>query len=100
MTTVSDDSLETTVRELGYTNVRQFARLQVMNLLNRRVREQETIIQTFEQKYHTDWNTFSARAETVSTGIVSREDDEMAWEAALTYLLHLRQRLQRLQEMP
>jgi hypothetical protein len=86
------------VRELGYTDVRQFARVQAMNLLNRRVREQEILVQSFEQKYGADWHTFSARTESASAGIIEREDDEMAWEAALTYLIHLRQRLQLLQE--
>lgn len=96
----SNDIVETTVRELGYADVRQFARLQVMNLLNRRVREQEAIVQAFEQKYRMDWATFAARAESATAGIIEREDDEMAWEAAVSYLGHLRQRLQRLQEAP
>lgn len=98
MTTLSNDTLETTVRELGYDDIRQFARLQAMNLLNRRVREQETIVQSYEQKYQTNWDAFAARSELLTVSIIEREDDEMAWEAALTYLVHLRQRLQGLQE--
>ncbi|GAA4453033.1 hypothetical protein GCM10023189_17420 [Nibrella saemangeumensis] len=56
--TTSSDTLETTVRELGYTDVRQFARVQAMNLLNRRIHEHEAIVQAFERKYQTDWSTF------------------------------------------
>lgn len=97
MTTLSNDTLETTVRELGYDDVRQFAKLQAMNLLNRRVREQETIVRSYEQKYQTNWDTFAARSELATAGIIERENDEMAWEAALTYLGHLHQRLQGLQ---
>ncbi len=84
MSALQEQTLNDTVRSLGYLDVTSFAREQALSLIKQRIAYYQSRCDFFQKKYGMQYKEFMERFHALeSPTLLEREDDSMEWETAL-----------------
>lgn len=89
MVTEPDVLLDKLAQRLGYAGLRDFSRIQLRTLIEKKITYYQSRVDLYETKYGMPFEEFRRRVvdksdAVLSTyGILEKEDDDMEWETAL-----------------
>lgn len=89
MVTETDALLDKLAQRLGYAGLRDFSRVQLRAVIEKKIAHYQSRVDLYEAKYGMTFEEFRRRVVDKSDvllstyGIFEKEDDDMEWETAL-----------------